>query len=45
LKLRDDYKRKQGSAYSLRKFHDAFLAEGAVPLPMVRRALLEQVGR
>ena len=24
----------------LRKFHDAFLAEGAIPLPLVRRALL-----
>jgi uncharacterized protein (DUF885 family) len=43
LKLRDDYKKKLGSAYTLRKFHDAFLAEGAVPLSTVRRALLEEV--
>jgi uncharacterized protein (DUF885 family) len=41
LALRDEYKKKLGSAYTLRKFHDAFLAEGAVPLPLVRRALLE----
>jgi len=40
LKLRDDYKRKLGPAYSLRAFHDAFLAEGAMPLPLVRQALL-----
>ncbi len=40
LKLRDDYKRKLGGAYTLRKFHDAFLAEGALPLPLVRKALL-----
>jgi uncharacterized protein (DUF885 family) len=45
LKLRDEYKRKLGSAYTLRKFHDNFLAQGAAPLPMVRRALLEQVRR
>jgi uncharacterized protein (DUF885 family) len=40
LKLRDDYKKKLGAAYSLQKFHDAFLAEGALPLPLVRKALL-----
>lgn len=40
LKLRDDYKKKLGAAYSLQKFHDAFLAEGAAPLPLVRAALL-----
>jgi uncharacterized protein (DUF885 family) len=40
LKLRDDYKKKLGAAYSLAKFHDAFLAEGALHLPLVRKALL-----
>ena len=40
LKLREEYKKKLGAAYSLRRFHDAFLAEGAIPLPLVRRALL-----
>ena len=29
-----------GSAFTLRKFHDAFLAEGAIPLPLVEKALL-----
>ncbi|MDB4966842.1 MAG: hypothetical protein JWN44_2531 [Myxococcales bacterium] len=40
LKLRDDYKAKLGAQYSLRKFHDAFLAEGAIPLPLMRKVLL-----
>ncbi|HEX6837479.1 MAG TPA: DUF885 domain-containing protein [Polyangia bacterium] len=40
LKLRDEYKRKLGSAFTLRKFHDAFLAEGPIPLPLVEKALL-----
>ncbi len=40
LKLRDDYKRKLGAQYSLRKFHDAFLSQGAIPLPLVEKALL-----
>lgn len=40
LKLRDDYKAKLGAAYSIGKFHDAFLAEGAIPLPLMRKVLL-----
>jgi uncharacterized protein (DUF885 family) len=39
LKLRDDYKKKLGPAYTLQKFHDAFLAEGALHLPLVRKAM------
>lgn len=42
LKLRDEYKQKLGAQFTLRKFHDAFLSEGAIPLPLVRRALLER---
>jgi uncharacterized protein (DUF885 family) len=40
LKLRDDYKRKLGAAYSLQKFHDAFLAHGNPPIAIVRGLLL-----
>jgi uncharacterized protein (DUF885 family) len=40
LKLRQDYKAMKGSHYSLREFHDAFLAQGSPPLKIVRRALL-----
>ena len=44
LKLRDDYKAKEGSAYSLAGFHDAFLKIGPLPLPLVRRVMLGDVG-
>ena len=35
-KLRDDYKAKKGG--TLRDFHDAFVAQGGLPLPLVRRS-------
>ncbi|MEB3327824.1 MAG: DUF885 domain-containing protein [Candidatus Sericytochromatia bacterium] len=40
LKLRADYAEQRGSGFCLREFHDAFLAQGPVPLPLVREALL-----
>jgi uncharacterized protein (DUF885 family) len=40
LKLRVDYKRKMGSAYTLQAFHDALLAHGDPPVPLVRPLLL-----
>jgi len=40
LKLRRDYQTKMGSAYSLQKFHDAYIKLGPLPLPLVRKALL-----
>ena len=40
LKLRDDYKARMGGAYTLQKFHDAFVQLGPLPLPLVRKALL-----
>jgi len=40
LQLRDDYRKRYGTAYSLRRFHDAFLHEGPIALPLMRRALL-----
>jgi uncharacterized protein (DUF885 family) len=40
LKLREEYRAKLGPAFTLRKFHDALLKEGALPLPLVRKALL-----
>jgi uncharacterized protein (DUF885 family) len=39
-RLRDDYKAKERAAYSLQKFHDAFIAIGPLPMPLIRRALL-----
>jgi uncharacterized protein (DUF885 family) len=40
LKLRKDLKCKQGAAFSLSKFHNDFLSEGAIPVPLIRRAML-----
>ena len=39
-KLRDDYKAKKGG--TLRDFHDAFVAQGGLPLPLMRRILLDE---
>jgi len=40
LKLRDDYKKKLGSKFTLQDFHDRFMEQGGVPLVIIRRALL-----
>ena len=40
LKLRADVQKKEGAAFSLQNFHDAFLKQGSPPIKIVRRALL-----
>ena len=40
LKLRADYQAEQGKSFSQRTFHDAFLGNGGLPLPLQRKALL-----
>jgi uncharacterized protein (DUF885 family) len=44
LKLREDVRAKQGAAFDLGKFHDAFLREGAIPIKLIRRAMLGNDG-
>ena len=44
LKLRQDWRRQEGSAYSLRRFHDATLSWGAPPVPLLRQAMLNDPG-
>jgi uncharacterized protein (DUF885 family) len=44
LKLREDYRRQAGAAWSLQEFHDRFIALGPLPLPLVREALLGSRG-
>jgi len=39
-KLREDVRKKQGSDFSLQKFHDEFLKQGFPPIAIVRRAML-----
>jgi uncharacterized protein (DUF885 family) len=40
LKLREDYRKQEGPAFSLRKFHDAALSHGTPPLRLLRQQLL-----
>jgi uncharacterized protein (DUF885 family) len=39
-KLREDYKRAQGSNYSLQKFHSEFVKQGSIPIKLMRQILL-----
>jgi uncharacterized protein (DUF885 family) len=40
MKLRADLQQKQGSSFSLQKFHDQFLSQGYPPIKIVREAML-----
>ena len=42
LKLRDDFKSEQGSAYSLKGFHDLLLSFGGPAIPVLRTTLLRE---
>jgi uncharacterized protein (DUF885 family) len=45
LKLREDYRAKTGAQYSLQRFHDSLMKLGPLPLPLVRKTMLGEVGR
>jgi hypothetical protein len=40
LKLREDYRKMKGAAFSLQSFHDNFLKQGFPPIKIVRGAML-----
>ncbi len=40
LKLRDDYKKAKGEAFSLQKFHDEFVKQGGTPIKLIRGIML-----
>jgi uncharacterized protein (DUF885 family) len=40
MKLRDDLMKKQGAAFSLEQFHNAFLRQGPAPIKLIRKAML-----
>jgi uncharacterized protein (DUF885 family) len=40
MKLRTDLMKKQGSGFSLQKFHDEFLSQGFPPIVVIREAML-----
>ncbi len=41
MKLREDYKKKMGSRFSLEEFHNRFLKEGFPPVKYIRQAMME----
>lgn len=41
LKLREDWKKQQGSSYSLEHFHNDFMRQGFPPIKIVRKAMLQ----
>ncbi len=40
MKLREDLKTKEGDAFNLQNFHDAFMQQGPAPLKVIRKAML-----
>jgi uncharacterized protein (DUF885 family) len=40
MKLREDYRKAKGSAFSMEEFHNKFLSQGMPPIKIVRRAML-----
>ena len=44
LKLREDLKKRQGASFDLGRFHNEYLRQGAVPVPLIRRAMLGEEG-
>jgi uncharacterized protein (DUF885 family) len=40
MKLREDYKKKMGAAYTLQGFHDNFMRQGFAPIKVIRKAML-----
>ena len=44
LALRAEAQQKLGARFELRRFHDALLAHGAPPVPLIRQRVLEEIG-
>jgi uncharacterized protein (DUF885 family) len=40
LKLREDYKKQEGTNFSLQKFHDTLLGSGAPPVELIREIMI-----
>jgi uncharacterized protein (DUF885 family) len=39
-KMRDDFRKAKGPGYSLQGFHDEFVRQGGLPIPLMRRIML-----
>jgi uncharacterized protein (DUF885 family) len=42
MALRDEYRKRMGDRFSLQDFHDRVLAEGSIPVSLIRRKLLAE---
>ena len=42
LKLRRDYQKQEGAAYSLQRFHDEMLRHGMPPIRLLREVMLQE---
>jgi uncharacterized protein (DUF885 family) len=40
MKLREDLKARQGTAFNLQNFHDSFMRQGPAPIKIIRKAML-----
>jgi uncharacterized protein (DUF885 family) len=40
MKLREDYKKKVGAAYTIGDFHDKFMKQGFAPIKVIRKTML-----
>ncbi|MBY0502572.1 MAG: DUF885 domain-containing protein [Bryobacteraceae bacterium] len=43
--LRRDFAKERGANYTLRSFHDTFIRQGGIPLPLIRKILLSSEAR
>ena len=41
FKLREDYRKQEGDAFTLQKFHDEMLRHGAPPIRLLRELMLK----
>jgi uncharacterized protein (DUF885 family) len=41
FKLREDYRKQEGEAFTLQKFHDEMLSHGAPPIRLLRELMLK----
>jgi uncharacterized protein (DUF885 family) len=40
MKLREDYRKKKGAAFTIQDFHDSFMRQGFAPIKVLRKAML-----
>ena len=45
LKLREDYRKQEGSRYTLQRFHDELLSHGMPPLRLLREVMLKDASK